>query len=501
MTITTLTYPTTDELVDRATRVMFHHLVANGIDASTARAATAKGGDRWLTARAAAELATITLANERAKEDATTADSAVGEDLEEVCAPYGLQRASGAGAQGAVTITCTGSVSIPAESTLTSDRTGKRYKTVSIANVSSGDPVDIIGVDTGKVTNLDAGEKLSWTSPPSGLASSCSVTSAGLVNGQDADTDARLRKRLYELLSYSQNGGSWAHYALWAENSSAAVEKAYVYPAAQGPNTLHMAITVEGTAENDYTRTATTALVTSVAATVLAEQPEFADVLLTTVAHAGLTCALKLTVPNPIAEGGPGGGWVDVTLERWPAALAGGPVSISSVVSSTSFVVNATATPVDGASIAIWSTSDYEFLSAKVVSHSGSSGSYTIVLDRALPSVIPGDYVSPALEHHDTYAATILGHVATLAPGEKVTPGTVPFARGYRHPATKDGFPSAITTRLTTDLQVAHGEISNASFFYLNGTTSITLPLEPATSAVTASPIVWRISKLAFYPA
>ena len=507
MTITRTTAPTRQTVAESTLRFLRRGLIGRGVSAASADAATARGTDRWLLAQSFGQGLEVVLGSVLALEDATMPDTATGDDLDRICAVHGLDRSAGAGAQGDVVVSGTGTVTYAAGQECVSDRTGLRYRVVAATSATDGDSVAVVGIDVGTGTNLDAGETLTWTSPPFGSAATCEVGAGGLTDGADADTDDRLRQRLLKLLREPQNGGSWAHYRQWAEEASAAVEAAYVYPAAQGPATVHLAYTVEGTSANRYSRTGSTALTVVVANAVVAEQPEFADVTVTTVAHQNLDLALKLTLPEPPAGGGPGGGWIDPTADRWAKALIGGGggtsglVVIGTVNSSTSFTVNANAAPVDGSTVAFFYSADRTMYVAVVDgTPSGSAGSRTFTIDRALPTLVAGDYLMPACEQGEAYSETLMAAIATLAPGEKTSDTSV-LPRAYRHPKSTEGFPSALTTVQLVGLQTEHTEITNAAYFAAGGSLTVTLPLEPSVpGAVTSPPNVWRIRHLAFYP-
>ncbi len=211
-------------------------------------------------------------------------------------------------------------------------------------------------------------------------------------------------------------------------------------------------------------------------------------------------------LPEPPVAGGPGGGWIDESADRWAIALTGGGggtagvVTISSVSSSTAFTVNANIEPVDGSTISFFSSTSLEVLDAEVVSHGGVAGARTIVIDTALSDLVAGDPVFPACEHGAEYAAAFQAQIALLSPGEK-TADTDVLPRAYRHPRAIDGFPSAVTTTQLTALQTAFPAISNAAYFYVNAL-SPTLPVEPTVpAAVTDAPNVWRVLRLSIYPA
>lgn len=505
MATTTNDTPTREQTVTGMLRYWRRKLIARGVSATSADAATAAGTDRWMDAQAFAQGLDVVFANAIVGEDAAMPDTALGDDLDRICSVYGLTRSPGAGAQGNVTITCTGTVTYAAGQECVSSA-GLRYRVVSASSVTNGASVAVVGIDVGTATNLDAGAILTWTSPPFGSGPTCVVGAAGLTNGADVDNDERLRERLLKLLREPQNGGSWAHYRQWAEDASAAVEDGYVFPAAQGPGTVHVAYTIEGTEDNRYARAGTTALTLVVANAIVSEQPEFADVTVTTVAHQGLELAISVTLPEPLEGGGAGGGWVDVSADRWAkpkigAGNADGVVTVTTANSSTSFTVNAYNQPVDGSTVAFFSTTDRKMLVAVVSgTATGSAGAWTFSTDRALPTVSAGDYVMPACEFGDTYAEEFMADIATLSPGEKTTDASV-LPRAYRHPKSTEGFPSAVTSAQLVRLQSKHTEITDAAYFAFEESVGVTLPLEPDTAgAVTDPPNVWRVSHLAFYP-
>lgn len=514
MATTSAQVPTREQLVERALQYLQRGLVRRGVPVSSARAATARGTDRWLTFQAFGQGLEVVLANNLTGEDACMPDTATGEDLDRICAIYGVTRSPGAGAQGPVTVTNAGSATYPLDAELVADTTKKRYRVVASVTVANGGSVDIEGIDRGEDTNLAAGAVLRWTNPPLGSAETVVVAAGGLVDGQPPDDDERLRGRLFRQLQAAQNGGSWAHFRQWAEEASAAVEAAWVYPAVQGPGTVHVAYSIRGTADNRYSRIGSKALTTIVARAIVAQCPEFGDVLVTPVGHQTLDLALRVRLPEPQLGGGPGGGWVDPPATRWPTLKIGlgnldGVPTVSSCT-TTQITCTATVAPTVGASIFVASATDRRPYLARIaaIDPSSTAGAWVLTLDRAIPTMAPGDSVSPASEHGVEYCETFLAQVARLAPGEKTAEVSV-LPRGYRHPAADvvhevgEGPTnrSGLTTLELAALQLAHPEITNAAYYASGGVVGVTLPLLPSLPfTVTNPPLVLRVRRLAFYP-
>ena len=135
---TTNDTPTREQIVTGMLRYHRRQLIRRGVSASSADAATAAGTDRWASAQAFAQGLEVVLANAVVGEDATMPDTAIGDDLDRICAIYGLTRSPGAGAQGNITITCTGTVSYAAGQECTSNKINFRYRVVAASSVTNG---------------------------------------------------------------------------------------------------------------------------------------------------------------------------------------------------------------------------------------------------------------------------------------------------------------------------------------------------------------------------
>ncbi len=107
-------------------------------------------------------------------------------------------------------------------------------------------------VTLGAASNLPLGTKLTWTSPPPGLASTVVLTTA-LTDGYDVEGDLALLQRLLRLLQAPASGGTAADFRRWAESATDAtgavigILRAYIFLKRNGMGTVDVVPTVGGT--------------------------------------------------------------------------------------------------------------------------------------------------------------------------------------------------------------------------------------------------------------
>lgn len=113
-------------------------------------------------------------------------------------------------------------------------------------------PVQFVSVTKGTKANLSTGSILTWISPPIGISSTITLTSA-LQKARDAESDMELLARLLQRIQNPQRGGTAADYRFWAENSfnvltGAALDifRAYTYPLRDGLGTVDECATLNG---------------------------------------------------------------------------------------------------------------------------------------------------------------------------------------------------------------------------------------------------------------
>jgi uncharacterized phage protein gp47/JayE len=103
------------------------------------------------------------------------------------------------------------------------------YQTLEdIILASETEPIKLEAIDTDGDTNCNAGEILSFVSPPAGIRQDVTVDSNGLTGSADIESIQSLRNRLQQRLTYPPGAGNKYDYERWALEI-AGVNKAWVY--------------------------------------------------------------------------------------------------------------------------------------------------------------------------------------------------------------------------------------------------------------------------------
>lgn len=479
-TVGTATYPTAAEIRDGILRT---------IRLGCARATppitvnVLPGSDPWFKADAWSRRVVVAFANNKIGLEDYSPLTATGDALVQVAGIFGVRKRPASSATGFVTISSTGTVTIPAGFIAVAP-SGESFATVAVATVANGGAVELQAVNAGTATNVPSGTKLQWASSAIGaLGATCTVAVGGIDGGFDEDDDERLRRRLLDRLANPSVGGNNADVKETAENASAAVEAAYVYAAVRGPASVDVAVTKAG-----GDRTLSTATVATVAASVRGLLPGHVNVNVTAVEAQEVDVVLRATLPDPAAAGGVGGGWKDAT--SWPqgspaAGTNDGKVTTYSAPTAT---VRTTTSPVVGQAIGVWDPAGEVMHEYLVASVGGVSGAYTITVQglegAAGFKVSPlGAYVSAGAQNLAAYAATMLEQVQALGPGEKTESlELLPLSR--RYPTADNAHPRDLDNRLLGNLQAAHPEMVAEYGLRLktSTTTAITGPEVPTTT-------------------
>ena len=319
---------------DDILRTLRNGLIARGV----ANPQLGPGSDYYVLATAIGNEFAVVGANTQVKADAQMPDSATSTDLDRLAAQYGLARRVSGPSVGFVTITTSANTYVPIGAQLV-DSAGLRYSVTvggTYTNTAPSNIVPIQAIDKGTATNHLANDVLKWTSAPSYAAPTALVTAAGFTGGVDAEGDEDLRARLLSRLQNPPNNCNWNQIAVIAEASHNSVQKAFVYPAVNGPSTVHIAVTLApqvlspsitaltSTAKNrDIDALNGVATGSIMAGTVVpyiqGQLPEYVESIITSVTNVTHDVSIGLALPaSPAAvPAGPGGGWIDAT--PWPA--------------------------------------------------------------------------------------------------------------------------------------------------------------------------------------
>lgn len=483
-------YPTPSEVRDSVLRTLKFSFEQRGVSINVL-----PGSDYYYTAKAIADQVSIAIANNRIGLSDFSPLTAVGDKLEELAGVFGITRRPAASAAGYVTITCTGTITITSGFQCTTPD-GKKYQTTSSnVGITTGAKVQLSAVVAGEDTNQDPGTIVTWDSASIGaLAATATVDSGGLDGGSDADDDERLRDRLINRLAFPAEGGNWSQIKEWSEEASSSVEAAYVYPAARGASSYDVAVTSEG-----GDRTLTSTITSAVAAFVSGKMPGHASLNLTSVTANEVDVIINATLPLPLNAGGAGGGWIDAspypsTADATLAKVTGTDVTLSQVT------VNSTSSdaPTVGKHIGIWDPTNEVLLTFSIGAVSGSSGAYTLTLDRSVADVQIGAYVSAGATNLDQYATEFLAQVQNLGPGQKTTNADI-IPRALRKPSPDVSHPSALTTIQLAAVATAHPEVLNLEYAARYDTgTGTTRTDAPVPSTAADPPTILVLKHLAF---
>jgi len=483
---------TVEETRDDYLRTYSNALIERGI----ANPLTSDGTEIFNKATALAQQIYVASATIPAAVDEALEDTAI-QNLPRLAAMRGMGlRAAGGSAGDAIpTIAIAGSVLIPAGAELI-DPLGLRYRVVLGGPTFSGQPVGIESLDTGAATNRAAGTTLTFTAPPLYVEPKATVGAKGLRFGVNAEDLEGLRARLLERMRHPPNGVNWPTYTEAAEGASA-VQKAFAYPACNGPSTMHIAVVGAPTTASKLRDLDALTVSLRVAPLVQAETFSFVELVVTSVVNESVDVAIALAIPaSPAASPpGPGGGWIDAI--PFPVLASPGYVAVSNVVSSVEIEVSSDVAPVVGGSVSWVSTDDWTLRTALIESFTGTNP-YAITLSTPFVSagaveIAVGDWIFPASERGEDYVARLFEAFSRLGPGEKTDiAGLLPFA--LRQPPPAESWPSEMKAPFLKSFAGDAAEISDFAYAYRSAITP-TLP-----ASISDAPSIFVPRQIGFYP-
>lgn len=420
------------------------------------------------------ELAVVN-ANTIIRADQQMPDTATENDLKRIADLLDLEKQAAAGSIGGVEITASATSPIVTGSQLTDDA-GLRYEVSVGGNYDDGDIVPIAAVDAGFETNHAEGDTLRWVSAPPFCDDNVEVADGGLTNGIDEEDDEVLRSRVLAVFRTPPGAGNWEHVAEVAEESTASVQKAFVYPAVQGPSTIHVAVAAAPTDTSKSRVVADATMDGTVEPFVQGKLPTHAYIVTTSVTDVNCDVAIGLALPEaPTANPpGPGGGWTNGT--PWPSMdqTTFYTAHVVSVTSPTVIEVQGPdAAPTPNVTRVAWlSTVDWEVKTALVTSYTGGTANrYTITIDAPFTGIGVGAYIWPECQNASLYAQAVLEAFRLMGPGEKTSNASA-LVRGFRHPSPANSWPYSVGPIMLRAVEDSGDEVLDATFIYrTDGTT------------------------------
>jgi uncharacterized phage protein gp47/JayE len=473
-------YPTSEEILSQLLNDIRYGYASAGLTANVE-----VGSDHYYRARAFSRRVAIIVANNKLSNRDRSPNTAQDDALVELAGVYGitLRPASSAAGFVLVEVVGAGTVTIPADYKWTAPD-GEVYATITANTVSDGDPVEVSAVNAGVQTNQDAGVTGIWNlASIANLKQNATVEAGAIDGGVDEDTTEVLRQRLLRRLAFPAVGGTPAQVATFAEESSAAIEQAFVYSAVRGPGSYDVVVVKAG-----GDRTLAPSIVTAAAANIEANMPGHADVNVTTVFPQELDVILNATLPLPRSAGGAGGGWRDTV--PWPST-ADATFAKVTANTGTTITVNSTSAdpPVVGKRFGIWDPVAAEMLEYTIQTVTGASGAYVVTPDPSLSAPLTAvqvnAYVSAGAVQLTQYASEFYDQHVLLGPGEKSANAFI-LKRGRRQPGPDIDKPSSLTNLQLCAITDEHPEVLDLTYGARYETLTTTTRSSPSVPASTA---------------
>lgn len=503
MTIT-FTTKTADVVRDDILRTQSNALRARGV----ATPNVSKGSDDYNWAQAVANELECVYANLPPAADAVMPDTTTGDELRRWLALFGLSIRAAGPSRGFIVYE-TSSPALVGTGQQLLDPSGNTFAVSTGGLYADGDSIPVQSVAVGSATNLAAATVLRWVSPPPYASPNASLDSDGASNGVDVETEESARQRLLDVLASPSGSGNASLIAARAENADSSIEKAYVYPAANGPGTEHAAVAGFASASLSRSRMVSAAAIANATSEVTAELPEHTELVVTGCEDqtADVSFILRMPAATTAVPAGTGGGFVDAAPFPSVTGATNKFMRATVVTSSTNIRVESMAAPTVGQSISWIDRDTYTIHTALILTvatnttpSGGTPGTYTITLDKALVATTGtviaanSDYVFPASANAQNYLDAVLDAFADLGPGEKTTSaGLLPHA--YRQPRYFESHTYELGDQFLRALVDSGSEVLSATWGYQNGGT--TTPSIPMT--INDAPAVFVPGTLGFY--
>lgn len=390
---------------------------------------------------------------------ATDIADAVGQSLDDWGERLGRARKGATKSQGFVIAqTATGGSNVGAGTSGKYLPKGSTYEVAVTGVYNDGDLIAVQSVDVGASTILAAGSVITWVSPPTGLKSSALVfensDGSGVKGGAPAEDDETYRAALLERMRNPPASGNASQYAITVEDiEGLGVQKAFVYPAWNGPGTVAVAFTMRPGSPGD-SRLPNGAQLTQVEAILKDAFPADDGIAVCSIVEDPIALSLQVTWR------GSANGWVD--LAPWPLFYAdqvhvtGSPTNSTCRITSSSVI----AAPVVGQTIGFLDPTSDTFKRKRIsaVATISATHTYDLTFDTSLASSdayipIANQFVSPWSPSLSSLVKPLLTYFDRQGPGEMFATFADPGLRQRRFPAPdQDTYPSRLENLLVSGL-------------------------------------------------
>jgi hypothetical protein len=216
------TAPTEEEVLE---------IILAGVNTWLPELDTVKGTKEWQIFKTIAHAITSSMGNAEQLNRDINPLYAIGDALSNLASLWGLSRTEATISEdGVITVGVSGSGTWLITQNFTSPD-GLTYVATSGGTWTASDSSVLIpfeSVSTGAATNKAVGAVLTVTSPPGGMASSGTISTAFTTAGLDEETDGELKARLVNLFAGVANSGNRGDYVRWMEEVSG-VAAGFVY--------------------------------------------------------------------------------------------------------------------------------------------------------------------------------------------------------------------------------------------------------------------------------
>lgn len=352
-----------------------------------------------------------------------------------------------------------GGGTILADAELRHQAKGIRYKVLVGGVYQDGDLLPIQGIDTGSTTNIEAGAKLNWVSPPPGILGTCRVfensDGSGVTGGGAEETDEELLAALIDLHANPPASGNDAAIRQFVLGlTGIAIQQCFVFPCIEGPGEYAVAFTMRPDTPG-ASRLPNGAQIAKVEADLLAAFPADDGIFVASVSNHDVKPCVKVRWVDSVD------GFVDAT--PWPPYNATKYTvrSAPAPTATTARFQECTIPPSVGNTVAFYDTVSKSFKRKRIatVTEITPNELYDVTFDVtgsvSDPSYVPlvDAIISPFATNMSALVAPMLAYMDKQGVGEMVASFGDPGRRQRRSPQSKPGsYPHTVTGAIIDDV-------------------------------------------------